>query len=426
MSATVDYMVFKHHKKANGTYNVKICVTLNRKRAYITTEHNIAEKQITKDFKQIKDRFITDQLNIDVAKMRKEISSLGAQVYNFEVKALASHLSNTITPSKKAEYIDIVLFARQKIEQLQKEGRKGTAKDYLGALNHLVDFIKKDFLDIKDINTHFLKRYEVHLRGLNNIGSRGIEKNLILLRALFNFAREEYNNEDTGIILIPHYPFASYKIPKADIPRKRALDIKDIISISNYEYDKPKSTRKLESPWGILARDMYMLSFYLLGINSADIYNLTVINKGRIEYNRTKTKDRRADKAFISVKIPKPALLLIDKYRDDTGIRVFNFYKRFSTSEGFNAAINKGLKIIGASIGVDKLQYYSARHSWATIARNKCNISKDDIAMALNHTDPDRRITDYYIETDWSIIDRANEKVIKYFNKNKSSNKDSK
>ena len=123
------------------------------------------------------------------------------------------------------------------------------------------------------------------------------------------------------------------------------------------------------------------------------------------------------------MKIPKVALSLVEKYKDKTGERLFNFHRRFSTSEGFNVAINNGLKIVGKSVGIDGLQYYSARHSWATIARNNCNVSKDDIAMALNHTDSDRRTTDYYIKTDWSIIDKANEKVLKYLEKERKKKK---
>lgn len=75
---------------------------------------------------------------------------------------------------------------------MYSEGRISTAKDYSSAINHLVKFIKRSTLDIKEINTHFLRKYEIHLRGLKSVGSRGVEKNLILLRALFNFARTEY------------------------------------------------------------------------------------------------------------------------------------------------------------------------------------------------------------------------------------------
>jgi len=53
-----------------------------------------------------------------------------------------------------------------------------------------------------------------------------------------------------------------------------------------------------------------------------------------------------------------------------------------------------------------------ARHSWATIARNDCNISKSDIAECLNHAT--NTITDIYIKKDWKTIDAANRRVIDF------------
>ncbi len=58
------------------------------------------------------------------------------------------------------------------------------------------------------------------------------------------------------------------------------------------------------------------------------------------------------------------------------------------------------------------LTSYYARHSWATIARNDCKISKDDINLALNHVDNEMKVTDIYIAKDWTIIDEANRQVI--------------
>jgi len=61
------------------------------------------------------------------------------------------------------------------------------------------------------------------------------------------------------------------------------------------------------------------------------------------------------------------------------------------------------------------LSTYYARHSWATIARNKCKISKTDIHECLNHvSENSMKVTDIYVEKDWSIIDEANRKVLDY------------
>lgn len=104
----------------------------------------------------------------------------------------------------------------------------------------------------------------------------------------------------------------------------------------------------------------------------------------------------------------------MDKYRDKTGKRVFNFYQRYADHNVFNANVNKGLKIIGKmeNVAIDDLEFYAARHTWATLARNKANIDKATIHEALNHVDEQMRITDIYIDKDYSKQDEANKKVL--------------
>ncbi len=41
-------------------------------------------------------------------------------------------------------------------------------------------------------------------------------------------------------------------------------------------------------------------------------------------------------------------------------------------------------------------------------------MDKDDIAEALNHVDGDHKITDIYIEKDWSIVDKVQAAVMKF------------
>ena len=93
-----------------------------------------------------------------------------------------------------------------------------------------------------------------------------------------------------------------------------------------------------------LAKDCFILSFCLMGINSVDLYNATDLRGNRLVYNRTKTKDRRLDKAQMEVVVPEIVLPIIEKYRDRTGQRLFNFYQYYRDHKGFNKAINKGLK----------------------------------------------------------------------------------
>ena len=44
-------------------------------------------------------------------------------------------------------------------------------------------------------------------------------------------------------------------------------------------------------------------------------------------------------------------------------------------------------------------------------------MDKDDIAEALNHVDGEHKVTDIYIEKDWSIVDKVQSAVIAYIRK---------
>ena len=146
-----------------------------------------------------------------------------------------------------------------------------------------------------------------------------------------------------------------------------------------------------------------------MGMNSVDMYNCTDCVDGVIKYNRTKTKGRRSDGAYIEVKIHPFTKELVDKYKGDN--HVFNFNKRYSTPETFNANLNKGLKVVGKAVGIENLDFYQARHTFATLSRNLMRFSKSDVDEALNHVGT-LDIADVYIKKDFSIINENNFKLI--------------
>lgn len=90
----------------------------------------------------------------------------------------------------------------------------------------------------------------------------------------------------------------------------------------------------------------------------------------------------------------------------------------------FSTALNKGLKKVGKLVGVDDLEFYAARHSWATIALNDAGVDKYTVHTSLNHVDDSMRVTDIYIKKSWDPIDQANRKVINLVNINISETKE--
>ena len=142
-------------------------------------------------------------------------------------------------------------------------------------------------------------------------------------------------------------------------------------------------------------------------------YNPTT---NRITYNRSKTKEARADNARSSIKIEPEIYDIFQKYRAKTGNRLFDFGWEYNSKKdmfNINRNIEERLNAICMTYKYPRMTPYWFRHTWATIARNKCNISKDDIDLCLNHVG-NNPMADVYIDEDWSRIDAANRKVLDY------------
>lgn len=411
--ATFKAEVYKHQKRADGTWNVKIRVTHNRQKKYLSTPIYVKQDDITRSSFKLK-KNITDKTDKMIQEYEAICADLGLRLKSMSIDELVSELEKGVKP--KVENIDFIAFAARKIEEMEKTGHGGSAKSYRTTIESLKRFIKRDALNISEITSVFMEDYEKWLRErkpLTNrvLGDRAISLYPSYIRALHNLAKKEYNDEELGIIRIPWSPFAKYHVKKPVPARKRNLPaevIKKILTLPDQPSTNIGCTRVN------LARDVFALSFYLIGMNTADLYNCDCIADGRITYQRTKTKTRRQDKAEISVKIEPEVMPLIEKYLDKTGHRVFRFYRMYSTKEGLNTAVNKGLKRIGEILGIEDLEFYAARHSWATIARNDLRINKYVVHEALNHVDDAMKVTDMYLEKDYSQNDDANRRVITY------------
>lgn len=225
------------------------------------------------------------------------------------------------------------------------------------------------------------------------------------LRHLFKEAMRRYNDYDRNILRIKHSPFDYVSLPKQEAARKRALSIEQIRNIESLCKELPEGRARLSG-------ECFMLSFFLMGMNSADLYECSLMENNVISYNRAKTRDRRLDRARMDVRIPERAMHIAEKYRDPSGEKVFSFHRRYSSPADFNRALNIGLKTIGKRLGIEDLEFYAARHSWATIAINKAGIDKYTVHEALNHIDESMKVTDIYIERSFENENNANDKVI--------------
>lgn len=424
--ATVSWVVFKHHKKSDNTYNPKIRISHNRTSSYISTsiytelvrfKKNSASGTITSEK-------IKEELDGLVREYRQIINENQDVVNECET---SKDIVAMIERRKQRKEIDFIEFARMFIEKTPNEGTKTVKTTGINSLCHFLNHKNgNEKLLIKDLTSRFLREYEAWLRQERYITVRqnktakqayktikkpalndtGVHSYMGIIQSVFNAALLHFNDYEKGDIIITNDPFKVYTIPAVLEAKKRAVDVDIIRKIYNYS---PVNKRKRTT---MFTRDIYILSFLLAGMNAVDMLNCRMVN-GRIEYERQKTKDRRKDNAFISVYIHPLALPIINKYRDPSGQHLFDFYKRYSNVRNLTKGIHRGMRSLCEEIGIDYIQFYSARHSFATIARNECNISKDDISLCLNHSSG-KTVTDTYIKQDFSRIDKVINKVVEY------------
>lgn len=393
--ATITPVILKQNKREDNTWNVVYRVTHNRKSKYIKTHHYVDKSSIDKSF-DIKMSYIIDYLIEDIKKYRTRISDLGFIIDHMEVAEVVER----ITGDSTKKLIDFIEFADQYVEIVKATMSRSSHLTY----SSVVVLFKKMVGD-KFYTTMFssktVRQYKELLKSEGKT-PKTINIYTIILGRIFDECKQKYNNEDLGIIAIPQSPFKNIKMEQEMQTAKRSLTVEQIRAIRDHSPNK--LTYK--------GHTTFMLIFYLCGINAKDLldnYDKFIQNGSGAEYNRSKTKNKRNDGAFISVPIPEVAKPLLIKFKE--------FADGIKSHDTLMVAVNNHLDKIGKSIELEqKLTTYYARHSFATIAHNDCRLPKDDVAMALNHVDQSTKVTDIYIKPDWSIIDNVQRAVIDKLN----------
>lgn len=410
--ATFKAIVLKteKHLKQDGTTNIKIRIYHNGSTQYIATKHYIEPNLLLNSGNIAETAPFAEKLNFDLTNTIQEFRSV---VIGLGTKRLSlmscTEIKDHITAAMEPEYefIDFISYSQKIIEKTKKEK---TADWYQLSIDTLCWFYGRKKIDIRDITVNRLNEY---MEKLSESGPSGkplapgaISNYMRGLRALFNKARKHFNNEDYDIIRVPNEPFKKISIPKYRRSRKN-LSVQDIIRIRDGEF----STKRAN-----MARDVFMIMFYLMGINVNDLYSRASITRGRVEYERSKTDTEDNEMFPLSIRIEPELHDLLEKYSSRGTLSYFK--SNYCDSYNFMKAVNKGLEIISKELNLDvKVTTNWTRHSWATIARNKAGVPKADIDFCLGHVNNEHKMADIYIDIDYSIFDKSNRLVLNLLKK---------
>lgn len=195
------------------------------------------------------------------------LNSDGETIYGDIEAALFPEKADEKKEEKKAAN-SLVEVARR-FTELKKPSTRLT---YERTLKHIETFVSKDHSNVLDeVNKAWLTAFDNYLAESNpSTNARALH--LRNLRAVFNYAIDEE--------LTVNYPFRRFKI-KTVKTDKRSLSVETLRQILAYPIED----------WQVAYRDMFKLSFMLMGINFADMLNLGAndMREGRIIFNRHKT-----------------------------------------------------------------------------------------------------------------------------------------
>lgn len=390
---------------------LKVAITKKRQAAYISLGIKLTKKQWDAKKQRIIDAPNKLRLENYIKNKMMEIENaiMDLQTKGELTKQTATQIKNKVIAYLDPEVNKKDLFINRYIEYMNSRSAQRTREIYETTLKKMRSFDSKvDTYSFEDISKDWLKKLDFELikQGLRK-NSRNIHFRNI--RAVFNDA---IDNEITT-----HYPMRTFDI-NPEQTEKRSLTVDNLRTLFNYNVE----------PWQQKYLDYFKLTFYLIGINPADILSCTDDNvvEGRLLYRRKKTG------RLYSIRIEPEALEIIKKYRGKE--RLVNFSEKMKSYKQFIGKANKGLKTIGPISKIKNLNkkpndfqkgyhkeyngifpsisLYWARHTWATIAFS-IGIPEEIIAEALGHSHGNRT-TAIYIDKSVANIDAANRKVLDY------------
>ena len=236
-----------------------------------------------------------------------------------------------------------------------------------------------------DINRKWLTDFDRWMgRTMPSANSRGVH-----MRNLRHVVNEAIDDE-----LMTSYPFRRFSIPKQET-EKLALSLEQLRQMISAEI-------KNNSEY----RDIFLLSFYLQGININDLCNLPVKSYDglRLRYRRSKTGK------LYNIKVEPEAEEVIRKYHGKKGVYLLDILERWKTVMSYKSRYNKRLKEQFPTF--PHMSSNVARHTYATLL-GEIGVPIEVISQAMGHS-IGSKVTAIYIKQDQRKVDDANRRLFDY------------
>lgn len=408
-SVTFKAVCIASNRRKDGTYPVRIRVTFKGDSRRLPTNLVARPADLTRTL-HIKSPDITSKAGALIAQMQGTLSDISPFVLEgWDVDRVVEHIKSAL--SAQSFRLDFFQYADKYLASKSESTRRA----YSTALNSLEAFLGVRELDINDITRRMLIEWRDTVDARKKLDFKGRETDKVQkggqssrmmakLAHIFNAARMEYNDDER--VLIPRSPFDG--IPKPTPPPEGARPL------SQEEMQRLLDAHSSGNER--VALDVFIVSFATMGANLADLW---AARRSSLEwvYMRQKTKSRRQDRAEMRVSIQPELSAIIGRMQDGPGGWWLPSLHRMATTKDIcTSKVNVGLKAWATREGlqdVEHLTFYSARKTWATLAR-KIGVEKALVDECLTHVG-DFPVTDIYAARDFGQMNAANRRVLDLF-----------
>lgn len=326
---------------ADGTHKIRVAINHKRETRYLATRFSI------NNLKQFKNGRVvgcenSDSINKKLRDILDEyqdaVDKINTDAFNATQirEYLSRYKSSSTTVSQRWQgYID----------ELNEEGRTGTAGLHQYTKRYFEErFVGEIMFDA--ISPAVVKDFDKFLRIKKNLGDTTISMHMKRFKVIVNAAKRD------NIIKYEVDPFAYYEMPHSE---EREIDI------TVEELKKIRDCNVKEKSLCVV-RDIFMISYYLGGINLIDLMNANFKNASVLEYIRTKTAHTKRGDKRISITIPFEAKEILKKWVNKSGKLEFGYKYSYVN---FRNYITKEIQRLASLQGIDKrVVYYSARKSF--------------------------------------------------------------
>lgn len=405
-------IIIQGGRRKDGTYPVKIRVTFKGTARRLPTTLTCTDNDLTRSGR-IKNATVLQRANELIAKMRDACAGLSPfTLEGWTVDDVVAHIRSRMTADSFR--LDFFEFAYGYIKDKAPSTRGG----YESALHALERYLGTRELDINSITRRMVLDFQQYVEDEPKVtrGKAGSKAKMkggasalyaLNLAHIFAQARQRYNDEDTGLILIPRTPFEGVNKTRRPGKGQRNLGVELVQRI--IEAQPQDDVERV-------AFAAFLLSFVTMGVNLADLYDARAVDiHGDVwRFMRKKTTDRRHDHAEVRVLLSAQANALKSKINGlSGGVFWLEGLHRWKDCNTATHGINKQLRRWAESEGVEPFTFNAARHTWASLARG-LGIELATVDEALGHIGQ-FKVADIYAERNWALAWEANAKVLALF-----------